>query len=169
MATSSTLRLLRAFAGGLFLLLVVIGSFGMAALDPDLHHQTSLTHRWTPTLFPTVASTPPVTAQPTPTLPPALIRHCTPPPGWHPYRVRSGETLLEIAWRVGLSPYLLARINCLGTLEVQAGETLYLPGGAAQPAATPTYQCGPPPGWRIIYVQPKETLYTLAVRYGTTV
>lgn len=38
-----------------------------------------------------------------------------------------------------------------------------------RPAATPTPACGPPPNWVRVQVLPGETLFRLAVRYGTTV
>ncbi len=144
-----------AILSGLLLLVIVLGSLWMAMLDPDLQHAAAPHHPPTSTPFPTLPSALSPTPLPTPTMPPALVRHCSPPPGWVPYRVHSGETLVELAWRAGLSPYMLVRANCLGVMEVSAGETLYLPPTAAQPEATPSYQCGPPPGWRVIYVRPK--------------
>lgn len=38
-----------------------------------------------------------------------------------------------------------------------------------RPAATPTPSCGPPANWIRVQVLPGETLFRLAVRYGTTV
>jgi LysM repeat protein len=99
---------------------------------------------------------------------------CEPLPDWYPYLVQGTETLYTLATYAGTNLQALLQGNCLPSVrELEAGEIIYLP-PLVRPTATrapqaPPRCAGPPASWRPITVQPSETLYTLAIRYGTTV
>jgi len=167
-------RLAGVFIAGLLTLMMVLGSVRLSQLDPTLMRQrpTWVAAGPTTTLYPTLAPlTPTVSGMPllTPTPRSRLVEQCSFPEGWLPYRVKAGETLWILAWRVRTSTYILMQANCLGMSEVQPGDLIYLPPLAVASPTPYTYRCGPPPGWRIVYVRPGETLYTLALRYGVTI
>lgn len=117
------------------------------------------------------------TAQPlSPTggAPTAVVQRCTPPAGWIPYIVQRGDTLTGLALRTGTTPYALMQANCLRSAFLLAGQRLFLPTVPAYstpvyPVPTPSPSCGPPAGWIVYTVQAGDTLYSLAVRTGTTV
>jgi len=108
----------------------------------------------TPTPTPTgtpptpTATTTPVTVTPSPTP--------TPVPAGFPYVVRWGDTLWGIALRFGTTVEAIVRANNIADPDyILAGQTLIIPGVA------------PPPVIHI--VQKGDTLWALALRYGTTV
>jgi LysM repeat protein len=81
----------------------------------------------------------------------------TPAPGT--YIVRSGDTLYLIARRFGTTVEAIRRTNNLTTDIISVGQVLFLPG--------PT---GAPPIIGTDYVvQPGDTLFLIARRFGTTV
>jgi putative chitinase len=89
------------------------------------------------------------------TVPPA------PPSNTSTYIVQRGDTLYSIARRFGTTVQTLAYINHIANPNlIYAGQRLTIPGGGS-----PT----PPPAGRYHVVQPGETLYSIARRYGTTV
>ncbi len=90
----------------------------------------------------------------------------SPPAGWAPYTVRSGETLSELAFRAGETQARVQEVNCLPTADLWAGQRIYLP-PLPEPTASP---CVPAPraGWRSYTVQAGDTLFGLAVARGTT-
>lgn len=107
----------------------------------------------TPTAPSATATRTPVTPTATPTPSPSPTATLTPQPTATPTR-----TPTATATALPPSP----------TLPHMGG------GGTAtatptRPAATPTPACGPPPTWVRVRVLPGETLFRLAVRYGTTV
>ncbi|NPA93389.1 MAG: LysM peptidoglycan-binding domain-containing protein [Chloroflexi bacterium] len=58
--------------------------------------------------------------------------------------------------------------NCLPTTSLLVGTTLYVPPlPTNQPTATltATPNCGPPPGWVVHIVQPKENLFRISLAY----
>jgi LysM repeat protein len=76
------------------------------------------------------------------------------------YVVQAGDTLAGIAARHGVTVSQLATANGLGwSAWVYVGQTLVIPGGSQAPVS---------PGGSYV-VQPGDTLYSIAVRYGTTV
>ncbi|MEA3459079.1 MAG: LysM peptidoglycan-binding domain-containing protein [Chloroflexota bacterium] len=93
--------------------------------------------------------TPGPTSTPTPTP--------TPGPGFY-YTVRWGDTLSRIAKRFGTTVDAIASANGLADPNyIRAGQTLFIPG------------VSPPPSPGTYIVQPGDTLYSIAKRYGTTV
>jgi LysM repeat protein len=72
--------------------------------------------------------------------------------------VRRGETLSQIAWRYGTSVWALASANGICNVNyIWAGQRLCVPcGGGWMPTCTFVH-----------VVQPGDTLYSIAVRYGT--
>ncbi len=171
----SLLRVIGILLAAGALLALILGSISLARLDPAL---TVRQPTAPPLIMPTLTPTPslptatPLPPRPTPTatsVPPSpLWRACQPPADWVPYRVKAQDSLWLLAWREGLSLNYLVHANCLSVAAIQPGQKLYLP---PHPIATPTpppYTCGPPPTWRIYYVQPGETMFRLALRYGVT-
>jgi LysM repeat protein len=143
---------------------------------------------------PTATSTPQAT--PTPTLTPTLTptpTPCGPPASWWLYIVQPGDTLLILATRYGTSTGAIMRANCLSSPTIYPGQRLYLPPVGITPTptlsptpsvditptSTPVYitstptlsptPCKPPADWQMYVVQRGDTLYSLALRYNTTV
>ncbi len=95
--------------------------------------------------------------------PPALVRvAASAPAGWQAYTVRAGDTLVDIAQRLGTTPSVIAAQNQLrgGGRLIWAGSVLLVPGTAA-PAPTPAP--GPAPG------PPAAASTAYTVRSGDTV
>jgi len=133
-----------------------------------------------PTLPPTATATetpPPVVEvtttplPPTATLPPTPTHTpvCLPPASWRVYVVQRGDTLVALAWRTGTTVSAIMQANCLSSQTIYAGQRLYLPPVIILPTPTPFPCLGPPPSWQIYVVQPGDTLYSLARRFGTTI
>jgi LysM repeat protein len=111
----------------------------------------------------TVPATSAPSASPALSLP--LMPSCPRPPGWFSYSVRQGETLAGLAWRVGITTFALMRANCLSTPTIYPGQQIYLPPSFyASPTPQP-YRCGPPLGWAVYIVRPRDTLYSLSLRF----
>ena len=170
-------RLASVLLTGLFTLGMVMGSVLLSEIDPAMvvESPTRSVTLPTSTLYPTLSlETPALTPEPvssptsSPTPASPLVEQCTPPAGWLPHEVKADETLLTLAWFSHTSVYELMEANCLDTTEIRPGTILYLP-PATQATPTPYHCEGPPPSWRVIYVQAGDTLYSLAVRYGTTI
>lgn len=170
------IRLLGAILTGIFILGMVLGSVLLVQVDPMLIAQqrpTSVIQLPTttlyPTLRPTTTGTPPTPGpSPIPTDTPTPVP-CVRPADWLPYTVEVGDTLALLATAARSSVYLLMRENCLTSSDIQPGDVIYLPPLAfATPTAVPP-RCGPPSWWKLVVVQPGDTLYSLARRYGTTV
>jgi len=80
--------------------------------------------------------------------------------------VQPGETLYSIAWAYGVGVYDLASANNIVNPNlIYAGQSLVIPGGYGY--APPPY--APPSGAYVYVVQPGDTMYSIAARYGTTV
>lgn len=76
------------------------------------------------------------------------------------YVVKPGDTLYSIAARYGVSWETLASVNrILNPALLQVGQQLVIPGGGT----------AAPEGAKIHIVKPGETLYRIALTYGTTV
>jgi len=90
---------------------------------------------------------------------------CTPPVGWIRIITGAGDTIYSIAQRYETTAENLSAANCLLSADLPAGYALYVP-----PVPTVTViACGPPAGWvRTHIVQPGDTLFRIAVSYGTT-
>ncbi|MGC9399028.1 MAG: LysM peptidoglycan-binding domain-containing protein [Anaerolineae bacterium] len=168
-------RFLAALFSGILMFALILGNIHLAQLDPTLVwvRPTRVSLAPTATYYPTVP--PPHTPQPTETpLATAtprsiLIDTCEPPTYWLPYVVQPGDTLTRLAVRTALPVHVLLRENCLGSPQLQAGTTIYLPPQAVISPTAPAYTCGPPWNWKPTIVLPGDTLYSLAVRYGTTI
>lgn len=75
----------------------------------------------TPTLVPTATI-----VLVTPITPTAL--NCTPPEGWRPYVIQSGDNLFRISLRAGLPLQEIQRVNCIpNAASIEAGTVLYVP------------------------------------------
>ena len=90
---------------------------------------------------------------------------CTPPAGWIRISAGAGDTIYSVAQRYKTTADNLSAANCLLSAELPAGYTLYVP-----PVPTVTViACGPPRGWvRTHIVRPGDTLFRIALLYGTT-
>jgi LysM repeat protein len=87
------------------------------------------------------------------------------------YVVRSGETLLGIANRNGVTVSALREANNITGDLIRVGDELVLPGCDAPPVTpTPTVPATPAPeGFESYTVQRGDTLFSIAQRYGTSV
>jgi LysM repeat protein len=96
-----------------------------------------------------------------------------PPPASSPanYTVRAGDTLFSIATRYHTSVATLARLNgIVNPMMIYVGQALTVPAAPASPfAPTPTATAKSNPAGDMVYtVQPGETLFRIALKYGTT-
>jgi LysM repeat protein len=131
----------------------------------------------TPSPLPLVASptgampptAPGATTTPGPTATPLPPTACPVPGGWSVYTVRAGDSIESLAGRFGTSVYAIIENNCLVDTDLRTGQTLYLPPSPTRGPTPTRVPCGPPFNWVFYRVQPGDTLYGLAVRYGTTV
>ena len=87
------------------------------------------------------------------------------------YIVQAGDTLFSIARRYGVSVNDLATANgLLNPNLIYVGQAIKIPGASAvTPTATPSANSTPPTTNRIHVVLSGETLFRIALRYGTTV
>ncbi|HJR82192.1 MAG TPA: LysM peptidoglycan-binding domain-containing protein [Anaerolineales bacterium] len=122
----------------------------------------------TATASPSLSETPAETTTPTSTLLAATPTQCNPnpPAGWIRILSEAGDTIYSVAQRYKTSAESLTEANCLQSAELPAGLALYVP-----PVPTITViPCGPPAGWvRTYTVQRGDTLFRIALSYGTTV
>jgi LysM repeat protein len=119
--------------------------------------RTIASNTYSPTSMPATATST-LAQPPTPT-------SCPIPAGWVAYVVQSGDTLAKLSTRYKTSITSLQQGNCLPSLELTPGATIYVP-----PLPTQTrIPCGPPRGWITIIVQPGDNLYRLSQAYGITV
>lgn len=104
---------------------------------------------------------------PTPTSPPPTTPSQPPSSGTQNYTVRSGDTLYAIALRYGTTVQQLVSLNNISNPNlIRVGQVLRIPGGTGGGTTTPT----PPPTTGTRYtVRAGDTLYVIALRYGTTV
>jgi len=124
----------------------------------------------------TVTATPTAWRTPTRTPTRVPVETCERPWGWVVYVVQPGDSLSSLAQRTQTTVYRLMQVNCLSTQVLYVGQQLYLPSmpyvvPTAVPSPVPTAvpQCGPPAYWVVYIVRAGDTLYSLAVRTGTTV
>lgn len=80
--------------------------------------------------------------------------------------VQEGDTLFSIATRHGMTVANLKALNGLSTDYIDIGQVLKLSGNAAPAAAAPPPM---PAASRTYIVQPNDTLYSIAVRHGSSV
>ena len=92
------------------------------------------------------------------------------------YEVQPGETLQQIAQRLGVTALNIARWNNLEMLEVTAGQILVLKpnvkpsGTGAAVSSLPNQSSVTPPAENTFhFVQPGETLYAISRKYGVGV
>lgn len=177
---------------------ILLGALSMAMVESGsyLALLPTPTVTNTPTVFSVVlptrkATLPPGTPSPTPTRTPTATStetlsppvNCPPPPGWDAIIVEGDETVEQIAQRYGLTAAELRQANCLVVDSLKPGVVLFVPHLSPTSTPTPTVTpsptqprptatrrtCGPPPGWVIYYVRPRDTLYALSRATGTTV
>ncbi len=141
----------------------------IAALSPTPFLPTLTTPSLPATELPSVTETsiPAATPPPPTALPTTVVATaCSYPAGWVVYVVQRGDTLSSLARQTGITTAALMQANCLSTSTIYAGQRLYLP---SHPSPTLPYRCGPPLDWIIYYVQPGETLFSLARYFGISV
>lgn len=90
------------------------------------------------------------------------------------YTVQAGDTLFSLAQRYGTSVDAIMAANGLSSDVLHAGQALYIPAGgdqayAAPAAPEPAIPAGGPSGGNIHVVGGGETLFRIALNYGTTV
>ncbi len=86
------------------------------------------------------------------------------PAHWQAHTVHEGETIYSLSITTGATVAEIAQANCLAMEQMLTGLTIYLP-----PQPPTRIACGPPHWWHSQQVQAGDTLYSLAVRHGTTV
>ena len=186
-------QLLGSLAVTLISVSMLLGSFLLSQLDtrdvrpPPTQAGAAIFPSPTPFL-PTMTPTPSLTTPPSPSpsametaVPPTitpsaspiltspLISSCPQPPGWIVYTVQKGDTLASLAWRTGVTKLVLMQTNCLSTSTIYSGQQIYLPLiFHASPTPRP-YTCGPPLSWVVYIVRPGDTLYSLSLRFGTSI
>ncbi|MEN2992523.1 MAG: LysM peptidoglycan-binding domain-containing protein [Bacteroidia bacterium] len=111
---------------------------------------------FTVSLTPSLALVAPPASSPAPPSPPATT---TLP--YRVHKVRPGETLLLIAQRYGVSLQALMSANNLANERIYAGQILRIPSVASGPSPMQKAH------WHV--VQPGESLWQIARRYGTSV
>lgn len=125
----------------------------------------------TTTISPVLSETPTAAQTATPSATTTLLNTllaptlCTPPVGWSRITAGAGDTIYSIAQRYKTTAENLSAANCLQSADLPAGYALYVP-----PVPTVTViPCGPPVGWvKTHVVQPGDTLFRIALSYGTT-
>jgi LysM repeat protein len=119
---------------------------------------------------------------PTPTIPPQFLATAGPPPTSIPgalstpvpavpsttlpgtYTVQRGEWIYSIARKFGITPQALIAANPgVNPNVLYPGQVLHIPGGGGGTPVTPS------PGGKTYTVQRGDTLFRIAVRFGTTV
>ncbi len=87
------------------------------------------------------------------------------PSGYAVHVVEPGDTLFSIARAYGVSPYEIAKANSLmDPNQLYPGQALVIPGGGGY--MMPMHSPG---GVQKYVVQPGDTLFSIAMRFGTTV
>lgn len=129
-----------------------------------------------PTLTPTVTATPTSTLTPTPTATPTPIPTPLPtdtPAPPQPYTVQSGDALLTIAIKFGLTVEELKNFNGLTSDNIGAGQTLLIPAPTPTPGPTPTLDPSVPTPTLAPYllytVKSGDVLSGIAQQYGVSV
>ncbi len=111
---------------------------------------------------PSATTAPPLPSSSTPQ-PPA---NCPPPSGWYLISIQPGDTLAGLATRFNTTSDLIRQANCLLSDSLVPGYGIYVPASAVRSPVP----CGPPYGWQQSYlVQPGDTLFHIALLYGTSV
>jgi LysM repeat protein len=85
------------------------------------------------------------------------------PANWEPYRVAADDTLTGIAARFDITVENLLEANCLAEGNIVPGLEIFVPPPLDDVA------CGVPAGWVSYVVRRGDTLFSLAIRTGTTV
>lgn len=123
------------------------------------------------TPLPTATATPlPPTSTPSPvglpsaTAVPVLARCGDVPPGWIGYTVQPGDSYFYLSAHSGATLNEIVQANCLDPNILISGIQIYLP---ARPPVR--ISCGPPTSWVRYTVLRGDTLFSLAMRHGTTV
>lgn len=112
------------------------------------------------------------------TLEPGGSSNCTPPAGWQPIQVASGDSLENLASFYGTTAQEIATGNCLNiNTSLETGQIIYLP-PLSGPNATPTpspestqviVECGPPDSWVPITIQPGMTIVSVSSDWGIAI
>lgn len=135
------------------------------AIIPSPHPATPLPTPTATPAPPTETAVPATGSKPTATAVPVLRPTCgIIPDGWIRYVVQPGDTYFYLSAQSGATINQIVEANCLDPNFLSSGIAIYLP-------STPPIRvdCGPPIFWVRYTVQPGDTMYSLALRYGTTV
>ena len=179
------MQALRQLGGGVFIailsIVLVIGGITLALAEsapPPSVLETSIPilptvqvfPTFPPTLFSTVVTetathTATTTFTPIPTLTFAQPTVCNPPTGWTRVIVGINDTIYTLAQRYNTNEDTLKNLNCLTSVELQAGSAIYVPFVPTVVVAP----CRPPATWvRTHVVQAGDNLYRIALSYGLT-
>jgi len=145
----------------------------LPALTEPAANEPTQVHSEVETQLPSATPKPTLQSTSTPT-PPAV---CLPPRGWQPITILPGDTLESLAVMYATTVDQIARANCLLSLQIIPGVTLYVPPVQATSTPLPTATraqttpttCPPPPvGWVLYIIQPSDTIYSLSQKFGIT-
>lgn len=92
-----------------------------------------------------------------------------PPSGTTTYTVQPGDNLFRIALRYGTTVAAIQQANNWYTTLIYVGQVLIIPTGSVPPPGPTATPPPPPTGTTTYVVQPGDTLYGIALRFGTTV
>jgi membrane-bound lytic murein transglycosylase D len=95
-------------------------------------------------------------------------RRSSPPRGARVYRVKPGDTLSSVSRATGIPMERLKEINNLDSDQLKPGQRLVL-AAEARPKKEVLPSAPSPKAPRVHHIQPGDTLWDLARRYGTTV
>lgn len=95
-------------------------------------------------------------------------RRTSPPRGARVYRVKPGDTLSSVSRATGIPMERLKEINNLDSDQLKPGQRLVL-AAEARPKKEVPPSASSPKAPRVHHIQPGDTLWDLARRYGTTV
>lgn len=159
---------------------LILASAQGTEIPANIHNATINVGSTAPTATPT-ATVPTATATPTPTgtvIVPTATPTTTPtptatlPPGQQIiYVVRTGDTLYSIARHFGVTVQAILAVNNIPNPNcIYVGQRIVIPNPSATPTPKPTSTPGgPTPQPSVYVVQPGDTLYSIARRFGTTV
>jgi len=133
-------------------------ALSMRPTGPEALSGRNLVAQYCPTPAPTATGSVAPTATPTPTPTAGPTPECFRVTTSISYTVKAGDTLFRLSRCFSVTVQSIMQANALMNDDIRPGQVITIPGKGITP-----------PGPTIHIVQPGETLYSIAQRYGTTV